>query len=150
MSLDGTNFPRYVECVRNPGQPSCPNLDFADKTLFVFPPGGDPSKPWLTSNGCTSLCGCGFQLWGAEDSAATFTLWLVPAIIQIAHFLVLGIRNTYSVIVELLGNPINNMWAILTRREVNRRLYQRAVAGKLGEQSGKDVAAVAAACDEFG
>jgi len=116
----GTNFQRIIECVQKPSQPTCPNLNFADTSLFVYPSGSDPNKPWLTSTGCIELCGRVFQPYQAQDSLARFTLWLIPAIILIGHFHNpdLGFWNTSTVIIGLLGNPVGSLWAMLTRQEV--------------------------------
>jgi hypothetical protein len=78
-------------------------------------------------------------------------MWVVPAIILIAHFHYssLGMRNTCAVIAGLLGNPIGTLWAMLTRQEIHRRCYTR-VSQVLEDSIAKDVAAVAAACDEYG
>ncbi|KAH8758164.1 hypothetical protein F5882DRAFT_523595 [Hyaloscypha sp. PMI_1271] len=89
----------------------------------------DPQRPLLLNyEGCKQCAGTGSQLWSAQDTLSRFALWVMPAVVLIGHFHFppLSLRNSIQVVMRLLGDPIDSMWCILIRQEVNCRLLQRA------------------------
>jgi hypothetical protein len=73
-------------------------------------------------------------------------------IILVAHFNFppLGWKNSVAVAAAILGNPIGSFWSLLTRHEVIRRSYQRAVAANLSTETAMDITIICSTCDEFG
>ena len=88
----------------------------------------DATELYLSLNGCHELCGQGYQLWQLEDTIDRVSLWVIPALILLTHFSFapLDIFNFAAVIIHAIGDPIDSIWSLLTRIEVNRRLLRRA------------------------
>ncbi|KAI9763523.1 MAG: hypothetical protein M1839_006379 [Geoglossum umbratile] len=78
----------------------------------------------LTLYGCEHICGDGYQIWRAKETISRLTLWVVPGLVLVANFQFppLPLSNTIFVIIHAIGDPIDSLWSILTRREVQRRL----------------------------
>lgn len=110
----------------------------------------DIDRPFVTLKGCEELCGDGFQLWPWSDTFSRLITWVFPSIVLISHFhfAPLGGYNTFAVIAHLLGDPIDSIWAMLTRQEANRRFNRRAKQSKLLRPH--SVATIWAAYDELG
>lgn len=89
----------------------------------------------LTREGCNHYCSDGTGLWPAKETMGRFVLWVLPAVILIAHFQFapLSAWNTCSIVIHLLGDPVDSMWSMLTRQEVNRRLHRLATHSGLPE-----------------
>jgi hypothetical protein len=89
----------------------------------------------LTLEGCKHYCGDGTGLWSANETMCRFVLWVLPAFILIAHFhfAPLSAWNTCNVVIHLLGDPVDSMWSMLTRQEVNRRLHRLTINSGLPE-----------------
>jgi hypothetical protein len=89
---------------------------------------GDPSRRFFTLLGCRQLCGTGYQPWPIKDIVDRFSLWLFPGFILLTHFnfAPLGVMNYLAVICHAAGDPIDSLWSVLTRFEVNRRLLRTA------------------------
>ncbi|KAH0562466.1 hypothetical protein GP486_002840 [Trichoglossum hirsutum] len=106
--------------------------------------------PQLNKLGCETLCGDGFQLWPASDTFLRIVLWVFPMAVLVTRFQFapLGPANMAFVIAHLIGDPIDSMWSLLTRREVNRRFYRHAL--KSGYDNCEHIAAIWAAYDELG
>jgi hypothetical protein len=106
---------------------------------------------YLTETSCERFCGDGFGLWQVEDTLLRLIIWLFPTIVLLAHFhfAPLGSLNAIKVVFHILGDPIDSMWSMLTRQEVNRRLYQRARTTLTGTSTAA-LAAVWSAYDELG
>ena len=62
------------------------------------------------------------------DTTDRVSLWVVPALVLLTHFnfSLLGILNFAAVVIHAIGDPIDSIWSLLTRIEVNRRLLRRA------------------------
>ncbi|KAF2184201.1 hypothetical protein K469DRAFT_200741 [Zopfia rhizophila CBS 207.26] len=104
-----------------------PNITYTKPWLFSFT---DSTRPWLlTLQGCKEVCGESAELWSAQDTLFRFALWIMPAIVLIGHFHFppLSRWNTVRVVIRLLGDPIDSIWSILMRQEINSRLFRRAV-----------------------
>lgn len=102
---------------------------------------------------CERLCGDGYDLWPAKETLSRVVLWVVPAIVLLAHFhfAPLGAGNVCAVLVHLVGDPIDSIRSMLIRQEVNRRLYRRAqhLFGEIRER-GEAVASIWATYEELG
>lgn len=110
------------------------------------------SRPLLSLHGCESLCEDGYELWPADDTLLRVFMWVLPACVLLVHFhfAPLGLGNKIAVITHLLGDPLDTLWSMMTRQEVNRRLYRRANRyRKLGTDF-KHVATVWSTYDELG
>jgi hypothetical protein len=95
----------------------------------------DPQRPVLLNYpGCKQCAGTGSQLWSAQDTLSRFALWVMPAIVLICHFHFppLSLQNSIQVVMRLLGDPIDSMWCMLIRQEVNCRLLEKAK--RIGDQ----------------
>jgi hypothetical protein len=89
----------------------------------------DPTRPLLLNyKGCELCAGTGSQLWSAQDTLSRFALWVMPAVVLIGHFYFppLSRWNPVKVVTRLLGDPIDSMWCILIRQEINCRLLRKA------------------------
>ncbi|KAH8901699.1 hypothetical protein GQ53DRAFT_835371 [Thozetella sp. PMI_491] len=105
---------------------------------------------YLTEPACERLCGDGFGYWQIQDTLLRLFIWLVPTLVLLAHFhfAPLGLVNDLQVLIHVLGDPIDSMWSMLTRQEINRRFYQRAHI--TGMESEAAVAAIWSTYDELG
>jgi hypothetical protein len=85
-------------------------------------------QPQITLPFCESACGDGFQFWPAYDTLLRITMWVFPAVVLLAHFHFppLGLKNSLLVAMHLMGDPLDTLWSMMTRQEINRRLYRRA------------------------
>lgn len=110
------------------------------------------SQSLLSLFGCESLCHDGFELWSADDTVSRVVMWVLPACVLLVHFhfAPLGIGNQIAVIVHLLGDPLDTLWSMMTRQEVNRRLHRRANRFSELSTDFKHVATVWSAYDELG
>jgi hypothetical protein len=121
---------------------------------FLFDPATDqrikPDNVLLTLLGCEKLCHSGFELWPMQDTVPRLFLWLVPVVVLVVHFhfAPLSGLNICQVIFHLLGDPIDSMWSMLTRQEVNRRFFRRATTSAL--LGGQPLATILSAYDELG
>lgn len=86
----------------------------------------DPLRRLLSIYGCNQICREGYAAWDTGDIVNRFSLWLLPALMLISHFTFtpLGVSNSMAVITHALGDPIDSLWSILTRLEINRRLLR--------------------------
>lgn len=109
------------------------------------------SQPLLTLFGCESLCNDGYELWPADDTLLRVVTWVLPACVLLVHFhfAPLGLGNQFAVITHLLGDPLDTLWSMMTRQEVNRRFYRRAKSYS-DRNDFKHVATVWSAYDELG
>lgn len=110
------------------------------------------SQPLLSLFGCESLCNDGFELWPVDDTLLRVVMWVLPACVLLVHFhfAPLGLGNKLAVIAHLLGDPLDTLWSMLTRQEVNRRLHRRANRYCESPIDFKHVATVWSAYDELG
>lgn len=110
------------------------------------------SQPLLSLFGCESLCNDGFELWPADDIVLRVVMWVLPACVLLVHFhfAPLGVGNNIAVITHLLGDPLDTLWSMMTRQEVNRRLHRRANRYRELGSDFKHVATVWSAYDELG
>lgn len=130
------------------------NLSDNRRQYFLFDPRTGqrihPDRVLLTLEGCEEICHDGYGLWPAQDTLLRLILWLLPAVVLVAHFhfAPLPATNICQVILHLLGDPVDSMWSMLTRQEANRRFFRRATTR--GLQNGQPVATVWSAYDELG
>jgi hypothetical protein len=116
----------------------------------------DPRQLVLTLPGCEHVCGDGWQLWPILYVLDHFSLWVLPAVILISHFLFppLPWRNYVFVIFHAIGDPIDSLWSMLARQEAQRRLYRAArklnIPGLIDPNDHKYIATVWSAYEEVG
>ncbi|KAI9766170.1 MAG: hypothetical protein M1840_006737 [Geoglossum simile] len=112
------------------------------------------SHPLLTLSGCESTCGDGYELWEWDDTLLRITMWILPAIVLLVHFnfAPLGVANIFAVITHIVGDPLDTLWSMMTRQEVNRRLYECARKYSDGSDGSepKHIATIWSAYDELG
>jgi hypothetical protein len=116
------NFNQCYGWLQNQNEASLKFL-FTNHTLY-----GDPSRRFLTVLGCYKLCGTGFQPWPILEVLDRFSLWVFPVVILLTYLNIapLGGLNYLAVVIHAAGDPIDSLWSILTRFEVNRRLVKVA------------------------
>lgn len=114
----------------------------------------DPRQLVLTLPGCEHVCGDGWQLWPILDVLDHFSLWVLPAVILISHFLFppLPWKNYAFVIFHAIGDPIDSLWSMLARQEAQRRLYRAAqnMPGLIDPNDRKYIATVWSVYEEVG
>jgi len=88
----------------------------------------NPNRVFVTEGACERLCGDGFGFWEPKDIILRVFLWVVPAIVLIAHFHFPALPwwNYAAVLLHLLGDPIDTVWSMLVRIETYRFFYHRA------------------------
>ncbi|KAK3689671.1 hypothetical protein B0T22DRAFT_462017 [Podospora appendiculata] len=109
----------------------------------------NPDRIFITYQTCQRLCGDGYGLWDPKDILLRISIWMVPAIVLIAHFHFppLGARNMVCVIAHMLADPIDTLWCLLTRITTRRFLLRKAEDSRL--LSAGAVATIWAAYDEL-
>jgi hypothetical protein len=153
---NNVNFEHCFELISN--KSILDPLNKSDTINQVFPL--DPktgaeiftNRTLLTLSGCERFCHNGFDLWSWNEILARIILWVVPAIVLVTrfHFAPLSGTNTIRVILHLLGDPIDSIWSMLVRQEVNRRLMMRASINTGVTNVKAAVATIWAAYDEIG
>lgn len=100
-------------------------------TIFYFDGNtymSGPDDVLLTIRGCRSTCPQpDLDLY--SDMWPRLLTWLVPALLLIGsvHLPRVGHFNRLSVIIHFMGDPIDSMWALLTKGEVWNRFYALAL-----------------------
>jgi hypothetical protein len=87
-----------------------------------------PREIWLTLEGCQNNCPKpNFDLY--DDMWPRLLTWLVPALLLIGsvHLPRIGHVNRVFAILHFMGDPIDSMWALLTKAEVWNRFYALAL-----------------------
>ncbi|KAK4033594.1 hypothetical protein C8A01DRAFT_19491 [Parachaetomium inaequale] len=87
-----------------------------------------PREIWLTLEGCQNNCPRpNFDLY--SDMWPRLLTWLVPALLLIGsvHLPRIGHANRVFAILHFMGDPIDSMWALLTKAEVWNRFYALAL-----------------------
>ncbi|KAK3320369.1 hypothetical protein B0T19DRAFT_434353 [Cercophora scortea] len=109
----------------------------------------NPDRIFITYQTCQRLCGDGYGLWDPKDILLRISIWMVPAVVLIAHFHFppLGARNMVCVIAHMLADPIDTLWCLLTRITTRRFLLRKAEDSRL--LSAGAVATIWAAYDEL-
>jgi hypothetical protein len=77
----------------------------------------------LTLTGCRQKCGESWAAFPWEESIQKLSTWLIPVLLLLGtlHFPPLpALYNVFSV-VHVLGDPIDAIWSMLTKREVTCR-----------------------------
>ncbi|KAI9856199.1 MAG: hypothetical protein M1813_009216 [Trichoglossum hirsutum] len=109
------------------------------------------SQPRITLGFCEQVCGPGYMIWSWDDTLQRITMWVFPAVLLLVHFhfAPLGMGNTCNIILHILGDPLDTLWSLMTRQEVNRRLFRRAKEYSKGDEF-RHIATVWSAYDELG
>ncbi|KAI9858392.1 MAG: hypothetical protein M1813_007496 [Trichoglossum hirsutum] len=81
------------------------------------------SRGTLTYPACVELCHNGIERWPTDQIVGRFSLWLVPAVVLIAHFhhAPVSLLNTCAITFHHISSPIDSMRSMLTRLELQRR-----------------------------
>lgn len=104
---------------------------FRDDPIFYFNGTthmSGASEMWLTISGCQNNCPKpNFDLY--SDMWPRLLTWLVPALLLIGsvHLPRVGHINRLFIIFHFVGDPIDSMWALLTKSEVWNRFYGLAL-----------------------
>jgi hypothetical protein len=82
----------------------------------------------LTYDACEKICGTGIDVYSSDEILGRFTLWLLPSAVLIGnyYFATISTWNTIVITVRHLSNPIDSLWSLLTRFELQRRLLHKA------------------------
>lgn len=82
----------------------------------------------LPYQSCVEHCGNGIDIWPADQIAERFTLWLVPAVVLVAHFRYPSISsaNTLIIMSHHFSSPIHSMRSMLARLSIQRRYLHLA------------------------
>ncbi|KAK4162370.1 hypothetical protein QBC43DRAFT_356163 [Cladorrhinum sp. PSN259] len=120
----------------------CVNDTFGDLT--------HPGQIYITYDTCLSECGDGFGLWDIKDVLLRVSLWVIPAIVLIAHyhFPPLGAFNMICSVAHIVADPIDTLWCLLTRITVRQKLLKKATEWNL--LSAGAIATIWSTYDEFG
>lgn len=113
----------------------------------------------LTLSGCEEQCGNGFALFSWDDNYDKLSTWLIPVLLFLANMNWTPIGPIYTVcsILHVLGDPIDAIWSLLTKREVARRALQfglmaypngNGVFETLERQQSIDIATIITVLDE--
>ncbi|KAK4119129.1 hypothetical protein N657DRAFT_666837 [Parathielavia appendiculata] len=126
-------------------------------TIFYFNGTSYMSGPidiWLTLPGCQTTCpNPNIDLY--DDMWPRLLTWLVPALLLVGsvHLPRIGHLNRIFVILHFMGDPIDSMWALLTKGEVWNRFYslalRRTLAGPDQEPMAKALAVMLSAFEEL-
>ncbi len=107
--------------------PVDPTIFHYNSTSYLSSP---PSKIALTIPACRAHCPRpDFDLY--SDMWPRLLTWLVPALLLIGnvHLPRVGRVNRALVVLHFLGDPIDSMWALLSKAEVWNRFYALALRG---------------------
>ncbi|KAK3989762.1 hypothetical protein QBC44DRAFT_369821 [Cladorrhinum sp. PSN332] len=109
-----------------------------------------PGHVYITYDTCLSKCGDGFQLWDIKDVLLRVSLWVIPAMVLIAHyhFPPLGAFNMICSFAHIVADPIDTLWCLLTRITIRQRLLDKATKWNLS--SAGAIATIWSTYDEFG
>jgi hypothetical protein len=116
----GANFTQCYTFIQNIIDPTLFPNTFWSKNV---------TTKYLSLSGCYTHCGGnGFQFWPVKDTIDRVSLWVVPALILLTHFSFarVDIWNFPAVIIHAVGDPIDSIWGLLSRIEVNRRILHRS------------------------
>ncbi|CZR67143.1 uncharacterized protein PAC_17042 [Phialocephala subalpina] len=113
---------------------------------------GNPEEGVLSLEGCTAMCGSGYDLWEWSDTFNRLSLLVLPTLFLIAHlaFPAAGWQSYLIIPCHAIGNPIGSLRSLLTRFEMHRRLSREAEAAVPNSRVSMALATIAAAYEEFG
>jgi hypothetical protein len=84
-----------------------------------------PERPILTLDSCNALCGAGFGWY--VDIGPRLSTWLIPVFLLLSNMEVSPLdKRRYLMIIHLLGDPIDSLWALLSKLEAWSRCYRLA------------------------
>ncbi|KAK3939172.1 hypothetical protein QBC46DRAFT_438313 [Diplogelasinospora grovesii] len=146
------NNANFTACYNDIIQPIAQNCSDTANQVCLYDPNGvllNPNRIFITYSACERLCGDGYGIWDTKDILLRISLWVIPAIVLIAHyhFPPLGAWNMICVIAHILADPIDTLWCLLTRITVRRHLLRRAEDQRL--LRGGSIATIWAAYDEL-
>jgi hypothetical protein len=113
---------------------------------------GNLEEGILSLEGCTAICGSGYNLWEWTDTFNRLSLLVLPTLFLIAHlaFPATGWQSYLIIPCHVIGNPIGSLRSLLTRFEMHRRLSRKAAVSFSNSRVSVALATVAAAYEEFG
>ncbi|KAF2027648.1 hypothetical protein EK21DRAFT_102357 [Setomelanomma holmii] len=84
-----------------------------------------PERPVLNLNGCNLQCGADFGWY--VDIGPRLSTWLIPVFLLLSNMEVSPLdKRRYLMILHLLGDPIDSLWALLSKLEAWSRCYHKA------------------------
>jgi hypothetical protein len=113
---------------------------------------GNLEEGVLSLEGCTAICGSGYDLWEWSDTFNRLSLLILPTLLLIAHlaFPAAGWQSYLIIPCHAIGNPIGSLRSLLTRLEIHRRVSREAEVAFSKSRVSVALATVAAAYEEFG
>jgi hypothetical protein len=114
---------------------------------------GDPRDGALTLSGCKLICGTGYVVWSAEDSLGRIGMWIVPALVLLGRlaFPLLDAKNCSAVVCHVIGDPIDSLFSLTLRYEIQRWFKRRVLAiSGIQQERAEDVAEICIAYEQFG
>ncbi|KAK3900643.1 hypothetical protein C8A05DRAFT_35709 [Staphylotrichum tortipilum] len=123
--------------------PTDPSIFHFNGTAYLSSP---PSQIALTIPACRAHCPRpDFDLY--SDMWPRLLTWLVPALLLIGnvHLPRVGRVNRALVVLHFLGDPIDSMWALLSKAEVWNRFFALALRGTAPGAEQKETARALAA-----
>ncbi len=106
------------------------NLTTLDpKNPFLIPPHGAPEGT-VGLQACEALAGPGHTSYGRANTLDAIATWVIPLLVLLgninyASFSKQPYWNQVTIALHLFGNPIQAMWALLTKLDVKRRIEAR-------------------------
>lgn len=96
--------------------------------LLITPPGGSAGSVSLEA--CYLLAGRQFGFYTWQTALEGITTWVVPLLVLLGNVNFASLPqykvwNQLSVVAHMLGNPIDALWGLLTKLDVERRIKHR-------------------------
>ena len=109
---------------------------------YLIPPPGAP-KDTVSVKACELLAGPGYGTYGRGNTLDAIGTWVVPLLVLVgnvnyASFSSHKYWNQITVVVQLFGNPIHAIWALLLKLDVKRRCEARCRAELKGVKNAED------------
>ncbi|KAI9792041.1 MAG: hypothetical protein M1816_003023 [Peltula sp. TS41687] len=96
---------------------------------LLVPPPGAPSGT-VSLEACYVLAGRKFGFYSYQTALEGITSWVVPLYVLVGNLNFAksqryGFWNVSSVVAHVLGNPVDALWGLLTKLDVERRIGRR-------------------------
>ena len=113
---------------------------------------GNPMEGILSLEGCTAMCGSGYDLWELSDTYNRLSLLILPTLYLIAHlaFTAVGWQSYLIIPCHAIGNPIATLRSLLTRFEMRIWFSRKAKEAYSNSRLSVAIEIVASAYEEFG
>lgn len=96
--------------------------------LLIPPPGAPPGTVSLEA--CYLLAGRKFGFYSYQTALEGITTWAIPLLVLVGNMNFAGFRqykvwNPLSIAAHVLGNPVDALWGLLTKLDLERRIECR-------------------------